>query len=139
LVMWLHNPYAALLLVPALHLWPLATAPGARLPLLARLALIALGVAAPLLVLVYVAQSLGYGPGAMAWQGALLLAGRGMSLIAVLDWCVVLGCLGGAVATAWLAVRAAGTAAAAPVTVRGPVTYAGPGSLGGTKSALRRP
>ena len=24
------------------------------------------------------------------------------------------------------------------VTVRGPVTYAGPGSLGGTKSALRR-
>ena len=25
-----------------------------------------------------------------------------------------------------------------PVTVRGPVTYAGPGSLGGTKSALRR-
>jgi hypothetical protein len=25
-----------------------------------------------------------------------------------------------------------------PVTVRGPVTYAGPGSLGGTKSAMRR-
>jgi hypothetical protein len=25
-----------------------------------------------------------------------------------------------------------------PVTIRGPVTYAGPGSLGGTKSALRR-
>jgi len=25
-----------------------------------------------------------------------------------------------------------------PVTVRGPITYAGPGSLGGTKSALRR-
>ena len=25
-----------------------------------------------------------------------------------------------------------------PVTVRGPINYAGPGSLGGTKSALRR-
>ena len=26
----------------------------------------------------------------------------------------------------------------APITVRGPATYAGPGSLGGTRSALRR-
>jgi hypothetical protein len=48
-----------------------------------------------------------------------------------------LGCVA---SVAVLAVQAARQDRPQPaqVTVRGPVTYAGPGSLGGTKSALRR-
>jgi hypothetical protein len=50
---------------------------------------------------------------------------------------VVLGCLLSAVTLSLLAARGS-RPVPVPVTVRGPVTYAGPGSLGGTKSALRR-
>ncbi len=44
IAIWVYNPYAALLLVPALHLWLPALNPGSRLPLVARAALLALGV-----------------------------------------------------------------------------------------------
>jgi hypothetical protein len=51
-------------------------------------------------------------------------------------WCLLLGCLASTLAIVW----ARGKAEPAPAepTTRGPMTYAGPGSLGGTKSALRR-
>jgi hypothetical protein len=71
------------------------------------------------------------------WTGVLLIAGGGLGIPLLLEWSLVAGC---AVSVAVIAVRAAreGAPEAAPVTVRGPITYAGPGSLGGTKSALRR-
>jgi hypothetical protein len=50
---------------------------------------------------------------------------------------VVAGCALSLVLIAARSVRAAAPQEQ-PVTIRGPVTYAGPGSLGGTKSALRR-
>jgi hypothetical protein len=55
----------------------------------------------------------------------------------VIEWSLVAGCVASVIA---LLVRAARRTEPeeAPVTIRGPVTYAGPGSLGGTKSALRR-
>jgi hypothetical protein len=71
------------------------------------------------------------------WEGVLLLAGHGVSLIAALEWSLVLGCLAGVATLSVLAARGS-RATPVPVTVRGPITYAGPGSLGGTKSALRR-
>ena len=58
----------------------------------------------------------------------------------ILSWFLasyLLGCLLSA-ATLSLLVARRSRKVAMPVTVRGPVTYAGPGSLGGTKSALRR-
>ena len=49
----------------------------------------------------------------------------------------MLGCV---VSVALMIVRVAREPrpAESPVTVRGPISYAGPGSLGGTKSAIRR-
>jgi hypothetical protein len=136
--MWLSNPFAALLVVPALHLWLWAVNPDLRLPLAGRALLIAAGVVPAALVVLYYANGLGYGPLGLLWQGALLLAGHGVSLLAAVEWCLLLGCLAGAATLAVLGARRSTRADPLPVTVRGPVTYAGPGSLGGTKSALRR-
>jgi hypothetical protein len=134
---WLSNPFAAFLLVPALHLWLWAISPDMRVPVPLRLVLIAVGIAPAVLVVGYYANELGYGPINVVWEMVLLLAGHGVSIVAALEWSVVLGCLVSAVTLSLLAAR--GTRPVpVPVTVRGPVTYAGPGSLGGTKSALRR-
>ncbi|HXD67137.1 MAG TPA: hypothetical protein VNV17_21095 [Solirubrobacteraceae bacterium] len=134
---WLTNPFAAFLLVPALHLWLWAISPDMRVPLPLRLALVALGIVPAVLVVGYYANELGYGPINVVWEMMLLLAGHGVSIAAAIEWSVVLGCLLSAITLSLLATRGLRTQPA-PVTVRGPVTYAGPGSLGGTKSALRR-
>jgi hypothetical protein len=134
---WLSNPFAAFLLIPALHLWLWAISPDFRVPLPARLALIAVGIAPVVLVVAYYANELGYSPADVIWEMVLLLAGHGVSIVAAVEWSVVLGCLLSAATLSVVAARGSRTVAT-PVTVRGPITYAGPGSLGGTKSALRR-
>jgi hypothetical protein len=136
-VIWLSNPFAAFLLVPALHLWLWAVSPDMRVPVPLRFVLIAIGIAPAVLVVAYYANELGYGPVNVLWEMVLLLAGHGVSIVSAIEWSVVLGCLFSAVTLSLLAARGSRTVPI-PVTVRGPVTYAGPGSLGGTKSALRR-
>jgi hypothetical protein len=137
LAIWAQNPYAAALLIPALHLWLWAVDPDLRLVLPVRLAMIALGMVPVALVVVYYSGSLGFSLPQLAWAAALLVAGHAVSLVALLEWSIVLGCL---VSAATLVLQAARRPSAepAPITVRGPITYAGPGSLGGTKSAIRR-
>jgi hypothetical protein len=137
LVMWLANPFAALLLVPALHLWMWIVVPDVRLPSPVTVLLLLAGIAAPVLVGVAYATTLGLGPVEAAWSWVLLLAGGGVGVLAALEWSVVLGCTFSVVAIAIQAAREP-RPEDAPVTVRGPVTYAGPGSLGGTESAIRR-
>jgi hypothetical protein len=137
LAIWLTNPFAALLVIPALHLWLLAVNPDLRLPLPARLVLVALGVLPVVLIVAYYSVTLGFGPLDTIWSAALLIAGGAVTPLAVLEWSLVLGCVLSAVAITALAVRET-RPEQAPVTVRGPITYAGPGSLGGTESALRR-
>jgi hypothetical protein len=137
IAVWLQNPFAALLVVPALHLWLPALNPGTRLPVLARVVLLALGAVPVLLIVVYYSVSLGFGPIDALWAAALLIAGGVVTPLAVLLWSIILGCTLSAVGIVALTARQA-RPEPAPVTVRGPVTYAGPGSLGGTKSALRR-
>ena len=90
-----------------------------------------------LLVLVYYARSLGVDPFGLAWSGALLVAGGHLSVLTVIEWSVVAGCALSLVLIAARSVKQA-VPEEQPVSIRGPVTYAGPGSLGGTKSALRR-
>lgn len=137
LLVWLVNPYASLLLIPALHLWLLAMAPETRLRRPAAVALWGIGLLPPLLVAYAYARQLGLDPLELAWMGTLLVAGGGLSLFAALVWSAALACAGCALA---VVLRASSGAldAATPITVRGPKTYAGPGSLGGTESALRR-
>jgi hypothetical protein len=137
LAIWLANPFAALLLVPALHLWLWVVVPDVRLPTPVTVVMVLAGLAAPALVAVTYAITLGLGPFEAAWSWVLLLAGGGAGVITALEWSVVLGCTFSVVAIAVQAAREP-RPEDEPVTIRGPVTYAGPGSLGGTESALRR-
>lgn len=135
--LWLANPFAALLVVPALHLWMWVVVPDVRLPAPAVFVLILAGLALPILIGLEYATTLGLDPLQTAWSWVLLLAGGSVGLTAALEWSIFLGCAVSVVAIALRAIRQA-RPEPVPVTVRGPVTYAGPGSLGGTKSALRR-
>ena len=138
LVVWVANPYASLLLIPAVHLWLLAMAPETHLRRPAALALWALGLLPPLLVAYAYGRELGLDPLELAWMLVLLVAGGGVSPAAALVWSVVLGCTASALLVVLRTTGARHPDAATPITVRGPSTYAGPGSLGGTESALRR-
>jgi hypothetical protein len=137
LAIWLTNPFAAALLVPALHFWLWVVAPDLRFRRVVAFALIVGGFVAPALVIAYYALVLGLDPGGLAWSAVLLVAGGHIGVLVALEWSVVLGC---ALSLLLIAPRSARKAPVQerPVTIRGPVTYAGPGSLGGTKSALRR-
>jgi hypothetical protein len=137
LAIWASNPFAAALLIPALHFWLWVVAPDLRLRRTLALALLVGGLAAPVLVIVYYARSLGLDPVGVAWSGVLLIAGGHLGVLTAVLWSVVAGCAISLVLISARSVREA-PAPEQPITIRGPITYAGPGSLGGTKSALRR-
>ena len=141
LVVWIANPYTALLAIPALHLWLLLAAPELRPRRPIALTIVALGLLPLGLLLAFYARQLGLGPGELAWSAVLLLAGGHVGLGSALLWSIAFGC---GAAALMLALR--GDEDLAPpiaergleITIRGPMSYAGPGSLGGTESALRR-
>ncbi len=137
-VLWLVNPFSALIMVPALHLWMLATLvdppPGRR----TRMAMVAGGLVLPLLLVVYQLLVLGLNPLAGAWYLLLLVTGGHIGLISSLLGCLFAGVLTGVVAVARSQPPEAPRPPREVPKVRGPASYAGPGSLGGTDSALRR-
>lgn len=137
LAIWVANPFAAALIVPALHVWMWIVAPELRLRAPLAITLLLVGLLPFALVILYYANQFALGPVAVIWTWVLLIAGGGLGIPAILEWSLFAGC---AVNVAVIAAHAARADAPelAPVTVRGPITYAGPGSLGGTKSALRR-
>ena len=137
LALWASNPYAAALLVPALHLWVWVVDPDVRIRRPIKLLLVVIGLIPPALVIGYYIHVFGFSASDAIWTGALLIAGGQLGVPLALAWSVILGCLAGAFLIAAEAPGARGQDAEA-VTVRGPITYAGPGSLGGTRSALRR-
>jgi hypothetical protein len=140
-VVWLGNPYTALLVIGAMHLWLLLAAPELRPRRVGALALVALALLPLVGLIVFYARQLGMGPGEVAWSAVLLLAGGHVGFGSALLWSIGLGC---AAAASMLALeRSPEPLAPAPgepaeITIRGPLSYAGPGSLGGTESALRR-
>jgi hypothetical protein len=135
---WLFNPYAAALLLPAAHLWLLAAAPGSRLRGVWAALPVALGVALPVLAVLHYVSALDLDPLSFAWLVALATADGHISIGTALAVSLWLGCLAGLLVV--LRVRRKAEAAAEPerLRTRGPASYAGPGSLGGTESALRR-
>jgi hypothetical protein len=140
-VVWVLNPYAALLVLPALHLWLLLVSPRTRPPRMAALTLVALALVPLALLIAFYARELGVGPGGIAWEAVLLLAGGQVGVAAMVLWSLAFGCVATATLLA-LAPRAStedrGIDGGTPLRIRGPLSYAGPGSLGGTESALRR-
>jgi len=140
-VVWVLNPYAALLVLPALHLWLLLVSPRTRPTRAAALALVVLALVPLVLLIAFYARELGVGPGGIAWEAVLLLAGGQVGVAAMVLWSLAFGCVATATLLA-LAPRAStedrGIDDGTPLRIRGPLSYAGPGSLGGTESALRR-
>jgi hypothetical protein len=136
-LIWLQNPFAAALMVLALHLWMWVVDPDVLLPRPLLPAMLAIGLAPAALVVVYYALSLGLSPVGLIWNGVLLIAGGQLGATVALEWSVILGCLVSVVVIA-LQARRQTRPEELPITVRGPIGYAGPGSLGGTQSALRR-
>ena len=140
LLVWVPNPYAAALLIPAAHLWLFLGAPQTRLRgAWGWIALLA-GLLAPAFVLVAEMDALRVGPLGLARVWLIATAGGHVSAWSAL----AVGALAGSVAALVrvLLARRRIAAAAPPEDerprTRGPATYAGPGSLGGTESALRR-
>ena len=135
-VVWVIDPFAALLLVPAVHLWLVIASPELHARRLLSAGLLLVAVLPTLAIVGLYAHQLGLSLPGTAWTAVLLVAGGHIGLLSSALWSLFLGCL---VAAALLA-RRAGTPddGDAGVTVRGPLSYAGPGSLGGTESALRR-
>ena len=140
LALWLIDPFAALLAVPALHFWMLATLIDPPPPRRVRYALVAAGLVPPLLLAVYQLFVLGLDPIGGAWYLLLLILGGQVGPLGV--------AVGALFTAAFVAVveivrRSPGAERSTPgappgPTIRGPLSYAGPGSLGGTDSALRR-
>ncbi len=105
LVVWVLNPFAALLLVPALHLWLWLAQPGARSRRWSIALLLLVGIVPGVLVLFYYANAYGLSPLSLAWSLALMPGGA-MSVVAALYWSVALGCLSSAVIIGLRAARA---------------------------------
>jgi hypothetical protein len=140
LLLWVVNPYAGLLVVPAAHLWLLALLLTGPPPRRLRALLLGLGALPPLCVAIYYLFALGIDPLEGAWYLFLLVTGHTVAPVTTFVGCLVLGAL---CAAAELVYRQPGAAPAEEEptegpSVFGPGAYAGPGSLGGTESALRR-
>jgi hypothetical protein len=139
ILVWAFNPYTALLLVPAVHLWLLAAVPEVRLPRGVLVLMVLAGLLPFVLVGSYYAGQFDLSLGELAWQGVVLLAGGTVGPLGALVWSAILGCGVGALLIALRKRRvAAADGGDGSVSIRGPISYAGPGSLGGTESALRR-
>jgi len=142
LLVWIANPHAAALLLPAVHLWLFASAPGGRAGRAGRarkIAAVVAGLALPFALVAHYASALALGPVGIAWLVFLAVAGGHVTPYGALALAVFGGCLAATVAVARTRRRVVERMASdEPIVTRGPAGYAGPGSLGGTKSALRR-
>ncbi len=138
-LLWLVNPFAALLAVPAAHLWTLTALTRPSPPRRARAVLVGIGALPPLIVWLYHLFALSLDPLESVWYLLLLVTGHDLGLATALIGCLWLAALGAVIElterTPRERPRRSGPAGPR---VYGPGRYAGPGSLGGTESALRR-
>ena len=137
-LLWLVNPFAALLAVPAVHLWMLALLVDPPPRRRVRIALVLGGLVAPVLIAIYGLFVLGVDPLGEAWYLLLLTIGGQVGPVQVVVVALFLAALGSVVAVVRASPANGGSDGVAVPTTRGPLSYAGPGSLGGTDSALRR-
>jgi hypothetical protein len=93
LLLWLANPYAGLLVVPAAHLWLLVLVSRVQPNRRVRALLLAVGALPALLVAVYYMFALSIGPLDGAWYLLLLVTGHTVGLLTALVACVMLGAL----------------------------------------------
>jgi hypothetical protein len=141
LVVWVLNPFAAVLLAPAAHLWLLALSPDWHWPRPVRLLAVLVGLLPFAAVVAVDAGGLGYSASETVWQAVLLIAGGDVGPVTWLLWSTVAGC---AVCAAIVALHPGEGPVDRPPpglptgSVRGPGGYIGPGSLGAVTSGHRR-
>lgn len=138
---WVFNPYAAAVLLPAAHVWLLVTAPESRLRGAASVLAVLAGLLVPALLVVYFAITLDLGLAGLLRLAFDLVAGGEVGLLDAVSLSALAGLAIGAVLA--LAHRPEdparlGRGGRPGHSIRGPRSYAGPGSLGGTESALRQ-
>jgi hypothetical protein len=138
---WFVNPYAALMLVPALHLWLIAamgrTPDRGPTPVV----LVVVGLLPLVAVVLFYMSRLSLNPVEGLWYLFLLVTGGAVGVAAALFACVFAGVFACLVSILVARVRRPPLAKVDEPqrpAVFGPGGYAGPGSLGGTESALRR-
>jgi hypothetical protein len=136
LAVWVVNPFAALALAPALHIWLLVTASPVPPPRPLGVALVVSGLLVPLLIAVTILDRLSLDPLAGLWYLFLLVTGHHVGLYTSIVGAVLLACFAAAMRIALA--RRPQRREAESASLRGPGGYAGPGSLGGTESALWR-
>jgi hypothetical protein len=130
---WLINPYFALLLVPAVHLWTVAALPEMRGRMLLSLLAAAAGLVLPVVAVAALASSFGVGF-EVPWQLLLLFTGQHFGPLAAIPLCALGGCL---VAVVELALRHREQRPGRRRAGEGHLgSHAGPGSLGGPPSRL---
>jgi hypothetical protein len=141
LLVWFVNPVAALVLVPALHLWLIAAIANVPRRGPAPLLLLVGGTLPFAVVVLYYLDRLSLGPLRGLWYLFQLVTSGDIGVLACIAGCLLVGVFGSLVAI--LVARARKPPAAQveepePMNIFGPGGYAGPGALGGTESALRR-
>lgn len=130
LLLWLVNPYAGLLAVPAAHLWMLAVLTRAQPRRRFRVLLLVLGALPALVVAVYYLIALSIDPLSGAWYLLMLTTGHSVGLATSLIACLMLGALGAAAElVARSPVRPADEPEDAGPTVFGPAAFSGSGLL----------
>jgi hypothetical protein len=102
LLLWLVNPFAGLLVVPAAHLWMLLALTRPLPARRVRVALIAVGAAPAVLVAAYYMFALSLDPLAGVWYLLMLVTGHSVGIVTSLIACVMLAA---ACATAETALR----------------------------------
>lgn len=137
LLVWALNPFAAAALLPAIHLWLLATFGDFRGPAV-RVSLVLAGLVLPATIALFYLDRLGLGPLGGAWYLFLTVTGGQVGILQALAGCVLAGLLASVIAIVVARGRRRDREAERRPAVRGPGGYAGPGSLGGTESALPR-
>ncbi len=139
---WTLNPFAALVLLPAVHAWTLASLTRVRRG--GALGLVAAGLLGPALLALFYMMRFDLGPLDGAWYAFLLVTGHQAGILATLLGCVVAGLLGAVLALAIARrdpppTRTEARRDSRPrQTIFGPGGHAGPGALGGTRSGARR-
>ena len=112
LAVWVVNPYAALALLPAFHLWLLVTAMPEPPSRPAGIVMVLLGLLIPLLIALAGLGRLHLGPLAGIWYGFLLVTGHHVGLYTVLVGALLLACFAAALRIA--VARRPGVSAEAP-------------------------
>ena len=97
IAVWVVNPFAALALLPAFHLWLLVTASPVPAARPAGIALVASGLFVPLLIALAVLDRLSLGPLSGLWYGFLLVTGHHVCLYTTLVGALLLTCFAAAV------------------------------------------